>query len=137
MDTKKEVSEKTEKKIGIVERMVEVALDNNLTRTALERGSGMTKGTIIQAMKEERPISTHSLELFIKYAPKFLNGRKLNYEWLLEGVGTKYSNAYRRLDPKNYVNEKTEQSDFNEHLLVALDNRDVQEKLMETIKEAQ
>lgn len=117
----------------IVERIIEIGLDNGLTVSGLERECEITRGILNQAKSRNNGISTINLEKFLDNMPKITKGRKINLEYLLYGSTPKYLGTYKAMDEGYFVREDGKQDDFEERLEVALDNRDIQLKLKEVL----
>lgn len=117
----------------IVERIIEIGLDNGLTVSGLERECGITRGILNQAKQRGNGISTDNLEKFLDNISKVTKGRKINLEYLFFGASPKYLGTYRALESGNFVREQGESQDFEERLEIALDNEDIKKKLKEVL----
>ncbi len=122
-------------KSKIVERIIDFASKNNISLSALEDKIGASRSYFKNAVIHNRGISTDRLESFIEEVPKLLYGQQINIEWLVTGKGGMFKNTYKAISATNYVRETTEQDEFEEMLLVGLENEEVKARLKEIMSE--
>ena len=134
-EKEKKAEEKKPKRWGFIKRIAEITEDNNTTLTNVESVCGISRSTLTKAYKEQRPISTSTLEQFVENMHKITIGRKVNPNWLLTGKGVKYDNAYRFTAQGHVLQENTDQQEFNEMLKTALLNDEIVKELKDAISQ--
>ena len=118
-------------KTKLLNRVVELIDDMELSMRYVEQESNITTGYISKARALKRSISANRLESIYKTLKKE-TVRPINPEWLLTGIGNKYLD-YKNDDTILHRVKEEEESDyrFTNKLLASLDNKIVQKKLIQ------
>ena len=115
-------------KSKLLDRLLEIIKDNELSVRSVEMDAGITEGYIHKAKHTERSISADRLSAMYKVL-KLKSNYRISPEWLLTGHGNKHG-SYKKVDKEpDRVNELLHSYGFQSQLLSALDDDEIQEKI--------
>ena len=115
-------------KSKLLDRLLEIIKDNELSVRSVEMDAGITVGYLHKANSTERSISADRLSAVYNIL-KTKSSYTISPEWLLTGHGHKYG-SYKKVDKEpDGVNELLQSYGFQHQLITALDDEEVQEKI--------